>query len=758
VNAANNESPIMKTFRSLLRAFAAAALLAFGAGAHAFNPEVRISNIAGPSINPAIAAVGSNVYVVWVENFLSGGVYYGDIMFSRSIDNGVSFSTPVNLTSTPTRNDIVPMIAAGGTQVHVYWTDSGSVGQLYSRASVDSGVSFAPEANQENVPGFYSVPQGALVDTAGNVHLAFYSNRPPANNYGQVYYRCSSNQGTSYSAAVNITGFDGIVDNEAPRFAQATDGTLYLLMRSTRAGLPQGGFPPFEHFLMRTDAPVTTCAGVNWLHPPQKLTKGLPEEFANSYGGNITAGAGNVLHAAWWSDKIGTNLYYRRGFPNGKGFEAPVDISGHGPNHLEWDGTVPGHTSFGLVEDASAKLHVVFGENNHLRDGFQSGSLYYRCSNDGGVTWNPRINVNSNPETSQPRGAYANNRFHMVWMDWRDNNTGAEIYYRSATTGACASAVASNPTELTDLNGDGKSDLLYRNFSTGQVYRILMNGTTVAGAAMAYTEPNTQWSVVADADFNGDGIADLLWRNSATGQVFMQPFAANGLPTAGTVFYTEPNANWKIVHTPDLDGDGRADLLWWNQSTGQLFAMLMNGSTVVAQGMVYTEPNTAWKVVAVGDFAGSGKKNQLVYRNSTTGQVYLMTVNFSAGVFSQSGVVIYTEPNTAWKILAAADYNGDGKSDLLWRNDSTGQLYIMLMNGGAIASSNVVYTEPNLAWKIVSEGDYNGDGKADLLYRNDVTGQVFMILMNGLATAGQAMVYSEPNLQWHLLGPYEYAQ
>ena len=104
------------------------------------------------------------------------------------------------------------------------------------------------------------------------------------------------------------------------------------------------------------------------------------------------------------------------------------------------------------------------------------------------------------------------------------------------------------------------------------------------------------------------------------------------------------------------------------------------------------------------------------------------------------------------------DLDGDGKSDLLWRNESTGRIYAMLMNGPAIASEGTVYLEPNLAWKIVAHGDYNGDGKADLLWRNDTTGQVYMMRMNGLAIAAQAMVYTEPNTAWKLMGPGTYAQ
>ncbi len=336
------------------------------------------------------------------------------------------------------------------------------------------------------------------------------------------------------------------------------------------------------------------------------------------------------------------------------------------------------------------------------------------------------------------------------------NYSGNSTY--NAVASAALTQIVNTLHVLTDFNGDGKSDIHWANTSTGAVYRQLMNGPTITNGAIVYTEPNLAWKIVADADFNGDGMTDLLWRNGSTGQVFLQPFNASGVPSAGSLFYTEPNANWQILQAPDFDGDGKADILWWNQSTGQVFGMQMNGATIGAQANFYTEPNTNWRIAAVGDFAGSGARNQILWRNAATGQLYLMTVNLSGGVFTQSGVIVYTEPNTAWKVIAAADFNGDGKTDILYRNDSTGQVYILLMNGTSIAEQGLVYTEPNLSWKIVAAGDYNGDGKADLLWRNDATGQVYMMLMNGLAIASQGIVYTEPDAAWRILGPYEYAR
>jgi len=43
-----------------------------------------------------------------------------------------------------------------------------------------------------------------------------------------------------------------------------------------------------------------------------------------------------------------------------------------------------------------------------------------------------------------------------------------------------------------------------------------------------------------------------------------------------------------------------------------------------------------------------------------------------------------TVADTSWQIAAVGDYDGDGKSDLLWRDSSTGQNYLYPMDGSTI--------------------------------------------------------------------------
>jgi parallel beta-helix repeat protein len=91
-------------------------------------------------------------------------------------------------------------------------------------------------------------------------------------------------------------------------------------------------------------------------------------------------------------------------------------------------------------------------------------------------------------------------------------------------------------------------------------------------------------------------------------------------------------------------------------------------------------------------------------------------------------------------------------ADILWRNNTTGQVSIWLMNGMAIASSGssgFVAT----AWKIKGTGDFDADGKADIVWRHDTTGQVAFWLMNGMAISSSGGPYTiPPAWGWEIKG------
>ena len=71
-----------------------------------------------------------------------------------------------------------------------------------------------------------------------------------------------------------------------------------------------------------------------------------------------------------------------------------------------------------------------------------------------------------------------------------------------------------------------------------------------------------------EADFDNDGANDLLWRNLASGanQLWSRDEQGEFIGGGNILPLTDPT--WQIQSTPDLNGDGRADILWFNRDTG----------------------------------------------------------------------------------------------------------------------------------------------------------------------------------------------
>src|SRR5207249_9634108 len=89
---------------------------------------------------------------------------------------------------------------------------------------------------------------------------------------------------------------------------------------------------------------------------------------------------------------------------------------------------------------------------------------------------------------------------------------------------------------------------------------------------------------------------------------------------------------------------------------------------------------------------------------------------------------------------APMDFDGDCKSDILWRNSATGKDYLWLMNGLTIVSQGSLNTVDDQAWQVQGIGDFDGDGKADILWRNTATGENYVELRVGPTSAAHGQI------------------
>src|SRR6266403_290410 len=251
------------------------------------------------------------------------------------------------------------------------------------------------------------------------------------------------------------------------------------------------------------------------------------------------------------------------------------------------------------------------------------------------------------------------------------------------------------PKAAYDFSGNGKSDILWRNGSTGQNLLWLVNGATVTGAPALTSVVDQNWQIAGAGDLSGDGKSDILWRNYSTGQNQIW-FMNGGAVTSAANTNTVADLNWTVVGVGDFNGGGKADILWHNSVTGQNQLWLMNGGSVASTSTVETVSDLNWHIVGVGDFDGDGKAD-ILWRNSSTGQNAILLMN---GATALRTTYIESVTDLNWKIVSVGDYNGDGKADILWRNGSTGQNRIFFMNGGTVTSEAYLPTMPVGGWAV----------------------------------------------------------
>jgi hypothetical protein len=289
-------------------------------------------------------------------------------------------------------------------------------------------------------------------------------------------------------------------------------------------------------------------------------------------------------------------------------------------------------------------------------------------------------------------------------------------------------------TAADDFNGDGTSDILWRNSASGA--NAIWRSADVALRQDVAQVADPNWKVVGAGDFDGDGKVDILWRNAATGSNAIWKSGNSATPQAITAV---TSLSWKVAGVGDFNGDGKADILWRNAASGGN-AIWLSG-VYATQQAVDTIADANWVVAAVADFDGDGSAD-ILWRNTATGANTI----WGAGKLSLRRAVA-TVADVNWKVVGAGDFNGDGAADVLWRNVADGTNAIW--RSANVNTRQVVTTVTGNAWSVASVGDFNGDGKADILWRNLSTG-ADTIWLAGNSGTSQA-VATVADLTWQVV-------
>jgi Ca2+-binding RTX toxin-like protein len=285
-------------------------------------------------------------------------------------------------------------------------------------------------------------------------------------------------------------------------------------------------------------------------------------------------------------------------------------------------------------------------------------------------------------------GLYWQNAVNNLTSVWTVGDDGA-------TSGISLPAVPGWQTQ--DLGnfsgGPYGGDFLLRNTSTGMVNIWQDNAGVMSGQDVA--QATLDWQIMGTADFNGDGKSDILWRNEVNGYVSV--WQMDGAQVATTYNPGQVGLEWKIVGAGDFVGDGKAEVLWRNTASGEVDLWTIDGPGAgQTHGVKIADLPLNWKVAGSGDFNGDGR-NDILWQDQVSGQMVVWEMNGAQVIANQA----IGNPGPQWKVVALSDINGDGKADILWRDSGTGQVVTWEMNGFDVASFSVLATVDN-TWQTIN--------------------------------------------------------
>jgi hypothetical protein len=232
--------------------------------------------------------------------------------------------------------------------------------------------------------------------------------------------------------------------------------------------------------------------------------------------------------------------------------------------------------------------------------------------------------------------------------------------------------------------------------------------------------------VYSDAAPAAPRVLNVAWMHVSTRQAVFWTMTGVEGNTKGSWAWLEQQGlpGWVLISMSDFDRDGLADAIWMHEQTRQ--AVVRYRSAPGRWAWLNPEALPGWTLVAGGDFNRDSVPD-LVWMHEVTRQVVVWYMSLVQGSpAKQSWAWISEQGVPGWKIAAAADFNRDGNTDLVWLNDTSRQAIIWYMGG---ASGEIPqfwswlspYAVPG--WRIAGAADFDYDGTPDVTWMEESSGQ-----------------------------------
>ena len=210
---------------------------------------------------------------------------------------------------------------------------------------------------------------------------------------------------------------------------------------------------------------------------------------------------------------------------------------------------------------------------------------------------------------------------------------------------------------------------------------------------------------VGTGDFNADGIVDVLWHNQTTGELSIWILGLNGAVVREQTISQQCDLasacapHWQVIGIGNSNGDGMTDILWHNPATGEFSTWLLdiNGTVIGNQApshncALVSTCTPNWTVVGTGSFNADGITD-ILWQNSTTGELSTWLLDASGAI---TGAHTFSTPcdfTSTCKLVGTGDFNADGVTDVLWHNPTTNELPIWLLDVNGVVVGKQAFSQ-----------------------------------------------------------------
>ena len=287
-----------------------------------------------------------------------------------------------------------------------------------------------------------------------------------------------------------------------------------------------------------------------------------------------------------------------------------------------------------------------------------------------------------------------------------------------------STGVYPTPSDVADLDGDGRPDLVVANHNQIGIYRNDGTGNVAGLFSLVVNIPSSQ--IPGDirlSDMNGDGRLDIVMVNYTDSAVnIYRNTSTNGLISFApkiSLPITDARSGFAVA---DLDGDGRLDITAPSFNAGNIRVFR---NTSVTNGISFASPvdfptQSSPSDATVQDLDGDGKPDVVVLHHTggTTNLVVMHNVS-EPGIINSNSLVITARLPASGNYVVLGDLNADGRPEIVTGGIFTHALTVFQNFSTTGNLSNSAFGPPVTlptagVTKRIAISDLDGDGRVDL--------------------------------------------